>query len=66
MNDASLPYTPFTIYADKKRDNNTQRSMLGGGPSDAANLKGMIRETQNQYMSQEEQIFTILGTHSQQ
>ena len=52
INDASLPYTPFTIYANKRKEMQSLASQLRGG----------IRATQNQYMSQEERIFTMLDS----
>ena len=49
INDASLPYTPFTVYADRKKEG-TQR--LGTSVSQGNNLRGMIRATQNNNLSQ--------------
>jgi len=42
INDASLPYTPFTIYADKRKEQSSQRSVVGG-PSQIGHLRGLIR-----------------------
>jgi len=67
INDASLPYTPFTIYNQQNNIGNQSninqlninninnpnkhnlRTLL---PSQAIAGKGMIRATQNQYLSQ--------------
>ena len=57
INDASLPYTPFTALA--RRD---QRAPSSQG----SNLRGLIRATQNNSLSQEEQIFTMLESLSSQ
>lgn len=56
INDSSLPYTPFTLFAERR-----QASQLPLGVSQGHNLRGMIRATQNNSnLSQEEQIFTLL------
>lgn len=57
INDASLPYTPFTALAKRE-----QR----GPSSQGNNLRGLIRATQNNSLSQEEQIFTMLESLSSQ
>jgi hypothetical protein len=59
INDASLPYTPFSM----RREGPFDKSNLG--VSQMPNLKGgLVRATQNMYMSQEEQIFTMLESLS--
>jgi hypothetical protein len=45
INDASLPYTPFTVFADRKREGGSQRQ-LPPGASQGHNLRGMIKATQ--------------------
>jgi hypothetical protein len=60
INDASLPYTPFSIV---RKDYASQKP--GTSTSQIANNKpGLIRATQNNYLSQEEQIFTMLESLS--
>lgn len=60
LNDSSLPYTPVTVFGDKKKDGNSQIPMGPSMISQGHNLRGMIRATQNNNLSQEEQIFTLL------
>lgn len=50
MNDASLPYTPMNIYTDNRKDLNSQKSVMGA--SQAGHLRGLIKQTQNSYLSQ--------------
>lgn len=57
IHDSSLPYTPFTVLQDRR-----PATQL---PSQGHNLRGMIRATQQNSLSQEEQIFTLLETSSQ-
>lgn len=60
INDASLPYTPFSIV---RKDNLSQKP--GTATSQIpSNKPGFIRATQNNYLSQEEQIFTMLESLS--
>jgi hypothetical protein len=60
INDASLPYTPFTAYAGRREGHRPP------APSQGSNLRGLIRATQNNSLSQEEQIFTMLESLSSQ
>lgn len=68
LQNSSQPYTPaFTLSTNvmnqNRRMGTLQQSMM---PSVAGEkLRGMIRASQNAYMSQEEQVFTLLASQSE-
>ena len=65
FNNASQPYTPaFTLaagalYRSTYKQQGSINPTVGGDK-----LRGMIRASQNSYLSQEEQIFTILASQA--
>ena len=65
LNNASQPYTPaFTLtagalYRATYKQQGSINPTVGGDK-----LRGMIRASQNSYLSQEEQVFTILASQA--